>query len=175
VSIVTVVLVIAGQACVQWWLPHYVSPLFPLVLATMAAGLRHHSARLQARAATKLVPITCIVALVHIAGVLASGTFLRDRLSPIRTGRERVEASLISQGGSHLVFVGYSPDYSKHLEWVYNDADLLQTPVLFAHDLGDAENRPLIRLHPERTVWRLSVSRGNVQLQPYPRELVGGR
>ena len=166
-SILTILLVLAGQAWVQWWLPHYVSPVFPLILATMAAGLRRYSARLRAPAAIRLPQVIVIVALVHISGLLASGTFLRDRVSPIRTVRERVKTSLTHQGGSHLVFVRYSADYSMHLEWVYNDADLPNTPVLFAHDLGDSENRLLILSHRDRLVWRLSVSREGVQLQPY--------
>ena len=38
---------------------------------------------------------------------------------------------------------------SPHLEWVYDPADIDAAPVIWVHDLGEAENERLRRYYPD--------------------------
>ncbi len=53
--------------------------------------------------------------------------------------------------GKLLVFVRYSPRHIFQDEWVYNRAAIDQSRVVWARDLGDAENQQLLRYYPYRT------------------------
>ena len=53
--------------------------------------------------------------------------------------------------GKVLVFVRYSPRHIFQDEWVYNRAAIDDARIVWARDLGDAENRQLLRYYPDRT------------------------
>ena len=53
--------------------------------------------------------------------------------------------------GKVLVFVRYSPRHIFQDEWVYNRAAIDQARIVWARDLGDAENQQLLRYYPDRT------------------------
>jgi hypothetical protein len=58
--------------------------------------------------------------------------------------------------GRQLVFVHY--DYPRHVfqeEWVYNEADIDASQVVWARDLGAEEDEKLRQYYPGRTVWLL--------------------
>ncbi len=65
--------------------------------------------------------------------------------------RSRGEASA-SIPGDLLVFVRYWPAHIFQDEWVWNDADIDRSRVIFARDLGDTENLQLVRNYQGRTV-----------------------
>jgi hypothetical protein len=69
-------------------------------------------------------------------------------------GRIAVHRQLAQAPGKQLVFVRYWP---KHLfqEWVHNDADIDAARIVWARDLGAAEDEKLRRYYPDRTVWLL--------------------
>jgi len=69
-------------------------------------------------------------------------------------GRIATREQLAQATGKQLVFVRYWP---KHLfqEWVHNDADIDAARIVWARDLGAAENEKLRRYYPGRTVWLL--------------------
>ena len=53
--------------------------------------------------------------------------------------------------GKVLVFVRYSPRHIFQDEWMYNRAAIDDARIVSARDLGDAENRQLLRYYPDRT------------------------
>ena len=58
--------------------------------------------------------------------------------------------------GRQLVFVRYHyPQHAFQDEWIYNEAAIDAARVVWAHDLGPAENETLQRYYPDRTVWLL--------------------
>jgi hypothetical protein len=65
------------------------------------------------------------------------------------------------------VIVRYPPGYSVHAEWVYNDAEIDGARVVFAHDLGNARNRPLLEYFADRRAWLLMPG-SSEGLKPYP-------
>jgi hypothetical protein len=70
-----------------------------------------------------------------------------------------------------LVIVRYpSPDWKVGEEWVYNGADIDGQRVVFAHDLGEAQDLALLRYYSDRNALLLtfdSVS-GRDQVETYP-------
>ena len=95
------------------------------------------------------------------------------KLSPSSWSRRRGELieRLSALDRPQLVIVRYpSPDWHIQEEWVYNDADIDHQRVVFAHDLGAAQDRALLNYYPGRAALLLtfdSVS-GQEHIQPYP-------
>jgi hypothetical protein len=68
-----------------------------------------------------------------------------------------------------LVFVHYSPRHIYQYEWVWNEADIDNSRIVYARDLGPEEDQKLIRYYPNRTVWLLEPDEPVPQLSPYAR------
>ena len=73
------------------------------------------------------------------------------------TPRDRVIRALSSQAGNHLVLVRHAPN-TKYDTWVYNDADIDRSRIVWAHDMGEAGNRDLLRYFSARRVWILDAT-----------------
>ena len=67
-------------------------------------------------------------------------------------------------GGTCTLFVIPAP--SPHLEWVYNPADIDAAPVIWAHDLGEAENERLRRYYAGRSFWLFEPDE-SMKMLPY--------
>jgi len=50
--------------------------------------------------------------------------------------RANLARSLRSSGTRHLIIVRYSDNHSPHNEWVYSDADIDASPLVWARDMG---------------------------------------
>src|SRR5262249_50649124 len=81
--------------------------------------------------------------------------------------REDIIASLKKMGGRHLVIVRYSPDHIVHWEWVYNDADIDASPVVWAREMDAQRNAELIQYFHDRQVWLLEPDRDWLKLTEY--------
>jgi hypothetical protein len=66
--------------------------------------------------------------------------------------RTAVANELAAIPGDLLVFVRYWPAHIFQDEWVWNDADIDRSRVIFARDLGDTENLQLVHNYQGRTV-----------------------
>ena len=55
-------------------------------------------------------------------------------------------------------------------EWVYNKADIDQAKVVWAHDMGQLENRKLVNYFKDHSIWSLPIERDDapVKLIPFP-------
>ena len=67
-------------------------------------------------------------------------------------GRIAINDELGRAPGRQLVFVHYAPQHKFH-EWIHNDADIDAARVVWALDLGEAENKKLIAYYSDRHVW----------------------
>lgn len=83
-------------------------------------------------------------------------------------GRAPVLRQLREHPGRQLVLVRYRPDHDVAGEWVYNSADIDHSDVVWAHDMGEAQNQELIRYYEGRQVWLLEPDEDPLRLSPYP-------
>jgi hypothetical protein len=87
-------------------------------------------------------------------------------------GRIAVNDDLAKAPGQQLVFVRYWPQH-RFEEWVHNAADIDGARVVWARDLGPAENEKLRRYYPNRTAWLLEPDDRPPKLVPYQNEPTG--
>lgn len=92
-------------------------------------------------------------------GVLISGPFsIMDPL-PLNFSREDFRKYLLRQPGRHLVLVQYAPNYYDLREWVYNNADLEQSRIIWARSINKEKDDKLIEYFKGRTVWTIQLQR----------------
>ena len=81
--------------------------------------------------------------------------------------RARVLADLERQPGKQLVIVRYSANHNPVWEWVYNAADIENSKVIWAREMGGAEDRKLIEYYKDRIVWLAQPDMNPVAISPY--------
>jgi hypothetical protein len=69
--------------------------------------------------------------------------------------------------GPQLVIVSYGPHHNVDREWVYNDADIDAAKVVWARDMGKADNQELVQYFRDRKTWFLQPDNPSPQLLPY--------
>ena len=81
--------------------------------------------------------------------------------------RARISRELEERPGNHLVFVRYSPGHESIDEWVYNDADIDGSRVIWAQEMDPAKNMELMRHYGDRDAWLVEPDRGQGRMTPY--------
>ena len=79
-----------------------------------------------------------------------------------------MEAWLEHQPGKQLVIARYWGNHEPFDEWVYNAADIDNSKVIWARDLGAAGNLELIHYYKDRTVWLVEPDAIPARISPYP-------
>jgi hypothetical protein len=67
----------------------------------------------------------------------------------------------------HLVIVRYSAEHNVNEEWVYNQANIDQSAVVWARDMGEASNRELLDYYRDRQIWLFEPDAHPRQLKKY--------
>jgi len=92
-----------------------------------------------------------------------------DAVNHGKPGYRTLIANALAQApGEQLVFVHYYPQHIFQAEWVWNEADIDAARVVYARDLGPAENEKLRQYYPTRTAWLLEPDFRPPRLRPYP-------
>jgi hypothetical protein len=81
-------------------------------------------------------------------------------------GRIAIDRRLAAAPGGQLVFVRYSATHMFH-EWIHNAADPDSAHVVWAADLGAAENEKLRQYYPDRKAWLAEPDARPPLLIPY--------
>jgi hypothetical protein len=66
-----------------------------------------------------------------------------------------------------LAIVRYSTEHNYNNEWVYNRADFDNAKVVWAHDMGPAQNEDLIKYFHNRRVWLVEPDESPPKLSQY--------
>jgi hypothetical protein len=141
---------VAGAANLR---PHYFAPFAPPLLLLTVQGLRTIKTWRFSRLG--LPAVQAIVATVALswAGAAALRVGLLQPDSNVYEEKRAVLERLSPEDAKHLVIVHYGPTHSVHEEWVYNDADIDASPVVWARSMSPEQNRELIRYYADRRVW----------------------
>jgi hypothetical protein len=76
-------------------------------------------------------------------------------VQPGNPNKPRVLAMLEKSGGRHLVIVKPKIDPANIFQWIYNDADIDASPVVWARGMGSQGNRRLLDYFRDRQIWLL--------------------
>lgn len=163
----SVLLLFAACLGETYALAHYVSPGLAWGALLVTGGFRElfHLRMGGLRLGTALV-----IGVVLMVIARPVNTLLTLRLAERDWRRAGFIAELEADGRSHLVIVRYGPHHTTHSELVYNAADIDASRVVWARDMGLAENRPLLDYFNDRKAWLLEVDfDGPIRATPYPR------
>jgi hypothetical protein len=81
--------------------------------------------------------------------------------------RAAVAGELARIPGKQLVLVSYSPLHNVDWEWVWNDADIDNSKVVWARVMGSAQNEELLNYFNDRHVWQINGDASPPRLEAY--------
>src|SRR5262249_60399154 len=154
--------------------PHYVAALTSVFLLMSVLGLNvlHEWKPWVAQ----LVLVACAGQFLFWYGVhlYADERFMRMNQFPPNyinwgdpEGRNAIQERLDAVPGQHLVFL-HRETKLRSGTWVHNAADIDNSPIVWARDLGSEENEELKRYYPDRTVWLFEPDVRPPKLTRYP-------
>jgi hypothetical protein len=155
--------------------PHYVAPATAALFIVMLEALRHlrqwtPGGKPSGRLLSRALPALVLGAAVGAQGVVILRQEPPVDLQPQNARRDEVAQRLIADqpGSRHVILVRYTGTQSPHEEWTYNSADIDSQDVIWAHDLGSAENVLLLEYYKERKIWLLQPDINPRSLDSYP-------
>ncbi len=163
---------IVGIELLVFFAVHYAAPITAVILAVILQGMRHletwrWEGKPTGQFLVRAVILICIL-MVPVQVLMLPGLARSATWRPMGEQRAKVLAELDSLPGRHLVFVHYGPDHDPLAEWVFNEADIDDAKVVWARDMGAAQNAELINYFQGRHVWRLERDEDPHRLSPYP-------
>jgi hypothetical protein len=90
-----------------------------------------------------------------------------EEVPRLALARDAVIQTLQKDPAPKLVLVRYSPDHLIHEEWVENLANIDAQPIVWAREMGTAEDRPLVQYFKNRQTWLLEPDQSPVRLTSY--------
>ena len=149
--------------------PHYIAPVAGLIVLLLVQCLRLMSIYTRKhRLGKKLLPVVPIFALCTFLVSLVLEWFpnpVSDHLL-WSLDRENVRQTLLNTPGKHLVLVSYSIAHPYYQEWVYNEAKINRSKIIWAKSLSDEENSQLTEYFKDRTHWEITPTLES-ELRPY--------
>ena len=164
--------------------PHYIAPFVMVLYAIGLQAMRHlrlwkPGGRPVGLALVRLAVFSCVVlaglrlfaAPLHL-GTLGSAPGNANMswfgVETYGADRAKVLARLESLPGPQLAIVRYQPGNNPGDEWVYNEADIDHSKVIWAREMGTQDNLELIRHYKDRRVWLVQPNSEPVQAAPFP-------
>jgi hypothetical protein len=155
---------------------HYIAGVTSLFILAAVAGLERISR--WSRTAAGLIGFLCVAQFLfwytlHVFDNQRFSLALRqyqtwDGLNHRNpAARIAVSRQLEAVPGKLLVFVRYYPQHHFQQEWVYNRAHIDGSRVVWARDLGAAEDERLRAYFPDRAAWLLEPDFRPPRLTPY--------
>jgi hypothetical protein len=171
----TVLVFTLGDNFYPYFYPHYIACLtcvFLLIAVTAVERINRWSPL-----AARLVLYLCAAHFVFWYGLHCGSEPLLMTAGRYDTGdfinygdpegRIHINQELAGTAGQKLVFVRYGPQHMFH-EWIQNAADIDAADVVWAADLGGAENQKLRAYYPSRSAWLVEPDAKPPRLMPYP-------
>ncbi len=176
---ITVALFALGTNFYPYFFTQYVAALTSLFLLAAVLGLERLSEVAPAgEFAARFLVALCAAHFLFWYGLHTTGDERIFRaMAPYETadainygdadGRIAINRRLALEPGRQLVFVRYFSTHGYH-EWIHNAADIDRARVVWALDLGPAQNDDLKRYFPDRKVWLMEPDALPPRLAAYP-------
>jgi hypothetical protein len=181
--VICVAVLIAGMVVEIFLLPHYVAPLTAAFYAIGLQAMRHLRVW---RPEARPVGVTLVRLAVALCILLAAVRVFAGPLGfkvkewppsnwsgmwygPDRYGTERanIQAALQQLPGKQVVFVRDSPNRYPLDQWVYNNADVDASKVVWAWEMDAANNRELMQYYGVRKAWLIKMDTHPATISPY--------
>jgi len=157
--------------------PHYIAAVTCVIYALLGLAIqRVRNGKLRSKpVGLALVRFSSSLAILMLVLLLA-----RPSLAPastpetwcgpalFETYRGDIVRRLLKTPGRDLVIVRYSPAHLVQNEWVYNKADIDDSDIVWARDMGPDKNLELIRYFKDRKVWLVEPDVLAPKLTRYP-------
>jgi hypothetical protein len=163
----------AGLILETFFFTHYAAPMTALIFVLMLQAMRQLRLwRWRGRQTGRLMVWTILMICVASFLVAFAQQMRSSRAAEhhVRFPRASILAQLKETNGRHLVMVRYGPAHTVEKEWVYNEADIDGSKVVWAREMDSAQNRKLVEYFKDRHVWLVEVGRdgSSPELKPYP-------
>ncbi|MGH9604793.1 MAG: hypothetical protein ACRD3N_03735 [Terracidiphilus sp.] len=182
--VVCMCVLMAGMAIEIFLIPHYLAVFTAVFYALGLQATRHLYAWAPNRAPVGKTMVRLTIALCVVLGGIrsfagplhlqvnewpASG-WSGSWIGPEHFGLERAQMQTKLDGlpGRQLVLVRYLPGHEPIDEWVYNLSDIEDSKVVWARDMGAADNLELLHYYPHRKAWLVEPDTAPATLVPYP-------
>jgi hypothetical protein len=162
----------AGIELVIYFAPNYAAPFTCVIVALIVQGLRHlrgwrPDRRPVGAFLSNATMFICLLMLPIQVVVLWTRAKSPNWHSP-GIERQQILEHLCSLPEKQLVLVRYRPDHDVlSEEWVYNEADLEHSKVIWARDMDPQANQDLISYYKDREVWLVDVDAKPPELTNY--------
>jgi len=182
--VVCVMVLAAGMVIEVYLLPYYLAPFTAALYGVGLQMMRHLRVWKSGRSPAGLALVRFIVAVcVAMTGVRVlavplhlgppawdPGKWNLTWYGPQHFGTERaqIETRLSQLPEGQLAIVRYGGNHYSVDEWVYNDADIDGSKVVWARDMGPPDNQDLIRYYGDRKVWLVEPDAIPARIEPYP-------
>jgi hypothetical protein len=147
-------------------LPHYVAPVLGSFMLLVVEGWRR--LLLVRYGSIRIGRMVGLVTLLMVLVELAFVAYSRMVATPgWEAERARLDATLRQRGARHLVVVRYGPEHVVHDEWVYDEADIDASAVVWAREMDPDSMRRLLFSFPDRHAWLLEADVRPPRLSAY--------
>jgi hypothetical protein len=156
-----------------WTLAHYIAAATGLFYLLLIQCMRHlrlwtwHGKPIGA-GLVRAVPMICVAMIALRLSAVAVGTKIEAAWPRGNLKRVAILQELKNAPGRHLVIVQYGPDHPSHVDWVYNRADIDASDIVWARDMGDENNREMLRYFNDRHCWIVHADDPSPKAQPCP-------
>jgi hypothetical protein len=156
---ILVVVIGAGSLIEVWWYPHYAAPFVAALLILAVQSLRYlgqwkYHGREVGRFLVIAMPVAVFIVMIasEAKAIVTHQTSEWVRLLVAKKGI--VEQKLLEKvPGRHVIFVRHAGTEIPSEAWIYNPANIDAAPVIWAWDLGQAENEQLRAYYQGRSFW----------------------
>ena len=144
---------------------HYIAPGCGLFFVIAMYGIRFLCLKAQRFGPALLLLFVFVVFGQGLMGILQAH---HSDPSP----RTKLTSEIMKMGGKHLVLVRYDLTQHSGFEYVYNNANIDRSPIVWAWDMGQTKNQELLDYYPDRKAWLLQPDfKPPDPLTPYSAEI----
>jgi hypothetical protein len=161
-----------GNVLVIFFVAHYAAAMSVILMTVILQGMRHlRTWRWEGKPAglflVRATVVICVLMMPFETRTLQAAS-KSGKWPAMGPEKAEVTAQLTSLPEQQLVLVRYKPAHDPLIEWVYNGANIDSSKVVWARDMGAADNEELIQYYKNRRVWLLEADETPPRLSAYP-------